>query len=51
MPAERFRAAVHSARIGGADDIPHLTQALIDKYVADLHLLGLVGPAAETHVA
>jgi fatty acid CoA ligase FadD9 len=51
MPAEKFRAAVHSEMIGGTGEIPHLTRELIEKYVADLHQLGLLGPTAETHVA
>jgi len=32
MPAEKFRAAVQSAAIGSTKDVPHLTEALIDKY-------------------
>jgi fatty acid CoA ligase FadD9 len=51
VPAEKFRAAVHSEMIGGTGEIPHLTRELIEKYVADLHQLGLLGPTAETHVA
>lgn len=42
MPAEKFRAAVQSAGVGAAGDVPHLTEALIDKYVTDLQLLGLL---------
>jgi len=41
-PTEVFRAAVQNAKIGVDKDIPHLTAALIDKYVADLRLLGLI---------
>ncbi|MCV7199217.1 carboxylic acid reductase [Mycobacterium angelicum] len=41
-PTEVFRAAVRNAKIGADKDIPHLTAALIDKYVADLRLLGLI---------
>ena len=41
-PTEVFRGAVRAAKIGAEDDIPHLSAALIDKYVADLRLLGLV---------
>lgn len=51
MPAEKFRAAVRSAGIGSDNDVPHLTEALIDKYVTDLHQLGLLGTAAGAHVA
>ncbi|MDT5054488.1 MAG: fatty acid CoA ligase FadD9, partial [Mycobacterium sp.] len=41
-PTDVFRAAVQEAKIGADKDIPHLSAALIDKYVADLQLLGLV---------
>jgi fatty acid CoA ligase FadD9 len=51
MPAEKFRAAVQFAGVGGANDVPHLTRALIDKYVADLQQLGLLGSTAGDHVA
>jgi fatty acid CoA ligase FadD9 len=44
MPADRFRAAVRSAHVGERDDVPHLDEALIDKYVADLRHLGLLAP-------
>ncbi|OBG23289.1 carboxylic acid reductase [Mycobacterium sp. 852002-51057_SCH5723018] len=46
MPAEKFRAAVQSAGIGAALDVPHVTEALIDKYVSDLERLGLLRPRA-----
>lgn len=49
MPAEKFRAAVQSARIGATRDVPHVTQALIDKYVADLQRLGLLRTRAGAH--
>ncbi|MEU6961389.1 carboxylic acid reductase [Streptomyces chrestomyceticus] len=42
LPAQRFRAAVRAAALDGEADIPHLSQDLITKYVADLraqHLL------------
>nr|WP_082959938.1 carboxylic acid reductase [Mycobacterium sp. E2462] len=42
MPAEKFRAAVQSAGVGAAADVPHITEALIDKYVTDLLRLGLL---------
>jgi len=37
-----FRAAVQEAKVGADKDIPHLSAALIDKYVSDLRLLGLI---------
>ncbi|WP_231986432.1 hypothetical protein [Mycobacterium sp. E2479] len=42
MPAERFRAAVQSAGTGPDKDVPHVTEALIDKCVTDLQRLGLL---------
>lgn len=41
-PTDVFRRAVRTAKLGADEDIPHLTAALINKYVADLRLLGLV---------
>ncbi|WAC91429.1 carboxylic acid reductase [Mycobacterium sp. Aquia_213] len=41
-PTDVFRAAVQAAKIGADKDIPHLSAQLIEKYVADLRLLGLV---------
>jgi fatty acid CoA ligase FadD9 len=41
-PTDVFRGAVQAAKIGADQDIPHLSEALIDKYVSDLQLLGLV---------
>ena len=41
-PTDVFRAAVQEAKIGDDKDIPHLSAALIDKYVTDLQLLGLL---------
>ena len=38
----RDRAAVQEAKIVADKDIPHLSSALIDKYVTDLQLLGLL---------
>ena len=49
IPAEKFRAAVRSAGIGSAGDVPHVTRALIDKYVADLERLGLLRTRAGAH--
>jgi fatty acid CoA ligase FadD9 len=40
-PTDVFRGAVQAAKIGADKDIPHLSAALINKYVADLQLLGL----------
>ncbi|MGH3959546.1 carboxylic acid reductase [Mycobacterium sp.] len=51
MPAEKFRAAVRSAGIGSDNDVPHLNEALINKYVADLQQLGLLASPAGAHVA
>ncbi|WP_156764961.1 thioester reductase domain-containing protein, partial [Mycobacterium sp. 1081908.1] len=44
-PADRFRAAVRSAKIGpdkDNPDIPHISAPIIIKYVTDLQLLGLL---------
>jgi fatty acid CoA ligase FadD9 len=41
-PTDVFRTAVQAAKIGADKDIPHLSAALIDKYVTDLHHLGLL---------
>ncbi len=41
-PTDVFRDAVQTAKIGADKDIPHLTPSLINKYVADLQLLGLI---------
>ena len=41
-PCERFRAAVQEAKIGPDNDIPHVSAAIIKKYVTDLQLLGLL---------
>lgn len=49
MPAETFRAAVQSAGIGISGDVPHVTEALIDKYVSDLERLGLLRTRAGAH--
>lgn len=42
IPAKGFTAAVQAAKVGAEHDIPHLTPALIDKYVSDLRLRGLL---------
>ncbi|ULP42707.1 carboxylic acid reductase [Mycobacterium lentiflavum] len=41
-PTDVFRGAVQAAKIGVDQDIPHLSERLIEKYVADLRLVGLV---------
>lgn len=41
-PTDVFRAAVQEAKIGPDKDIPHVTPAIIAKYVSDLRLLGLL---------
>ncbi|MEC3919081.1 carboxylic acid reductase [Nocardia sp. CDC160] len=42
LPAKRFQSAVQAAGLGPNGDIPHLTKELIDKYVADLKVRGLL---------
>ncbi|KZM72140.1 carboxylic acid reductase [Nocardia terpenica] len=42
VPAKKFRAAVQQNGIGPDGDIPHLTRELIDKYVRDLRVRGLL---------
>ncbi|MHA3024616.1 carboxylic acid reductase [Mycobacterium sp. BMJ-28] len=41
-PTEVFRAAVQEAKIGPDKDIPHVTAPVIEKYITDLQLLGLL---------
>lgn len=41
-PTDRFRTAVQNAKIGPDKDIPHVTAAVIVKYITDLQLLGLL---------
>ncbi|SON63530.1 Carboxylic acid reductase [Mycobacterium simulans] len=41
-PTDRFRAAVRDAKVGPDKDIPHISPAIITKYVSDLRLLGLL---------
>ena len=41
-PTDVFREAVQTAKIGADKGIPHISAPLIDKYVADLQLLGLI---------
>ncbi|MDT5147614.1 MAG: fatty acid CoA ligase FadD9, partial [Mycobacterium sp.] len=41
-PTDVFRGAVRAAKVGSDQDIPHLSAALIAKYVSDLRLLGLI---------
>ena len=41
-PTERFGAAVQDAKVGPNKDIPHVTAAVIVKYVTDLQLHGLL---------
>ncbi|QZY13908.1 hypothetical protein [Streptomyces decoyicus] len=36
LPADQFRAGVRAAALNKENDIPHLSQDLITKYVADL---------------
>jgi fatty acid CoA ligase FadD9 len=41
-PTKVFHTAVRAAKVGADKDIPHLSAELIDKYVSDLALLGLI---------
>lgn len=41
-PTDRFRAAVQDAKVGAAQDIPHITPEVVVKYATDLQLLGLL---------
>jgi fatty acid CoA ligase FadD9 len=41
-PTEVFQTAARAAEIGADKDIPHLSAALIDKYVTDLQHLALL---------
>jgi fatty acid CoA ligase FadD9 len=41
-PTNRFRSAVQDAKIGTDKDIPHVSRAMIVKYITDLGLLGLL---------
>ncbi|PJE20955.1 MAG: oxidoreductase, partial [Mycobacterium sp.] len=41
-PTNVFRTAVQESKIGPEKDIPHVTPAIIAKYVSDLRLLGLL---------
>jgi fatty acid CoA ligase FadD9 len=41
-PTDRFRAAVQEAKVGPDKDIPHVSPEIIDKYITDLLLLGLL---------
>jgi fatty acid CoA ligase FadD9 len=42
-PAEHFEKAVQRAGLGVDGSIPHITSAIIAKYLSDLSLLGLLG--------
>ncbi len=41
-PTDRFHAAVQEAKIGPDNDIPHISAAVIIKYITDLQLVGLL---------
>jgi fatty acid CoA ligase FadD9 len=41
-PTERFRSAVHKAKIGPDEDIPHISPPIVVKYITDLKKLGLL---------
>jgi fatty acid CoA ligase FadD9 len=40
--AEVFQSAVQTAKIGVDEDIPHLSQDFIGKYISDLRLLNVL---------
>ncbi len=42
VSARRFREAVQSLQIGPERDIPHISRELIEKYLTDLKLVGLL---------
>jgi fatty acid CoA ligase FadD9 len=42
VPAQRFCAAVREAQIGTPAGIPHVTPPIIEKYITNLRLLGLL---------
>jgi fatty acid CoA ligase FadD9 len=51
-PAQRFQEAVAHTGIGADGEIPQINRAIIEKYLSDLELLGLLdanhrAPAAE----
>jgi fatty acid CoA ligase FadD9 len=41
-PTDRFRAAVQDAKVGPDKDIPHISAPIVNKYISDLQLLGLL---------
>jgi fatty acid CoA ligase FadD9 len=41
-PTEMFHSAVRAAKVGEEKHIPHLSESLINKYVADLEQIGLL---------
>ncbi len=41
-PTDLFRAAVQDAKVGADKDIPHISAPIINKYISDLQLLGLL---------
>jgi fatty acid CoA ligase FadD9 len=41
-PTDRFRSAVQDAKIGMDKDIPHVSPAMVVKYITDLDRLGLI---------
>lgn len=41
-PTEHFRSAVHDAKVGAGEGIPHVAAPMIIQYVADLQSLGLL---------
>lgn len=47
-PTPRFRAAVARTGIGIDGDIPQIDKSIIEKYLSDLELLGLLDPTQRT---
>jgi len=41
-PTQRFQTAVAHTGIGADGEIPHINRAIIEKYLSDLELLGLL---------
>ncbi|OBA59035.1 oxidoreductase [Mycobacterium sp. 1100029.7] len=41
-PTDRFRAAVQEAKVGPDKDIPHISAPIINQYISNLKLLGLL---------
>lgn len=44
VPADRFRSAVAEREIGKEGEIPRIDRSIVEKYLSDLHWLGLINP-------